>query len=53
MSALTPKSGIDAQQTYRYTTGNIHCHLWLREKKELEDVSAASLALHAQSFAST
>ena len=37
---------------HRYTTRDIHCYLWLQEKNALQDVSVASLAFHAQNFAS-
>ena len=37
---------------YCYTTRVVHCYLRLQEKKALKGVSAASLALHAQNFAS-
>ena len=37
---------------HRYTTRDIHSYLWLQEKNALQDVSAASLAFHAQNFAS-
>ena len=36
---------------YRYTIRDVHCYLWLKEKM-LQDVSAASLVLYAQNFAS-
>ena len=34
-----------------YTTRDVHCYLWLQEKNALEDISAASLALYKQKFA--
>ena len=37
---------------YFYTTRVVHCYLRLQEKKALKGVSAASLTLHAQNFAS-
>ena len=37
---------------HRYTTRDIHCYLWQQEKNALQDVSVASLAFHAQNFAS-
>ena len=36
---------------YRYSTEDVHRYFWLQEKC-LEDVSATSLVLHAQNFAS-
>ena len=37
---------------YHYTNKDVHCHLWLQEKNTPEDVSALSLAPHAQNFTS-
>ena len=37
---------------YHYTNKDVHCHSWLQEKNTPEDVSALSLAPHAQNFTS-